>query len=619
MTHQTPAVDVRNSTQTGRRLPRLRMWAAAQYGIDVMSWAVAVVVALILRYEFTIQNIALPSALGLVAVLAFAHLLWGWPLRLFQRRYVYGSFEEVRAVTLVVLGATLTVGIPAVLFGPLFGLPRSSILIASPIAALLMFLSRYLVRLWRESHSGPGESAQPAIIYGAGYVGRVITQRLVTDSASAYRPVGLLDDDPAKQHGVIRDVRVLGTLDDLESVVGATNAETIIVAIAKADAKLLRRVAEVARPLGLAVKVVPPLDQILGDHSAVSDLRDMSIEDLIGRQPVDTNVESIADYLAGRRVLVTGAGGSIGVELCNQIRRFAPSELIMLDRDETGLQAAQLLVSGHGLLNTSEVVLADIRDAERVMEIFRQRRPDVVFHAAALKHLPMLQQYPEEAWKTNVLGTLNVLQAARAVGVRAFINISTDKAANPTSVLGHSKRVAERLTAWMGAETKRPYLSVRFGNVLGSRGSMLPLFTQMIESGGPLTVTNPEVTRYFMTIPEACQLVVQAGGIGKPAEVLILDMGEPVRILDVAKRMIEMSGKSIEIVFTGLREGEKLHEILVTEDEQDARPIHPKISHSRVPALAPADLDRAAWIAEMETSALTRDLAAIVSEPLPTR
>jgi FlaA1/EpsC-like NDP-sugar epimerase len=317
---------------------------------------------------------------------------------------------------------------------------------------------------------------------------------------------------------------------------------------------------------------------------------------LIGRNPVDTEVESIADYIAGKRVLVTGAGGSIGSELCRQISKFAPTELIMLDRDEAGLQMAQLGTVGHGLLHTRDVVLADIREPEALERIFQDRKPQVVYHAAALKHLPMLEQYPEEAWKTNVLGTLNVLQAARNADVETFINISTDKAANPTSVLGHSKRVAEKLTAWMGQETGRPYLSVRFGNVIGSRGSMLPTFRSLIEKGGPLTVTHPDVTRYFMTIPEACQLVVQAGAIGSPGEVLILDMGEPVKILDIAERMIEMSGKDIEITFTGLREGEKLHEELVGLGEGDERPFHPKISHALVNTLTPQDMNKVVWL-----------------------
>lgn len=267
----------------------------------------------------------------------------------------------------------------------------------------------------------------------------------------------------------------------------------------------------------------------------------------------------------------------------------------MLDRDETGLHGVQMMLSGHGLLNSSDVVLADIRDQEAIREIFDNRKPQVVFHAAALKHLPMLEQYPEEAWKTNVLGTLNVLEASKRIAVETFINISTDKAANPSSVLGHSKRLAERLTAWAAGRTGRSYLSVRFGNVIGSRGSMLPTFITQIENGGPVTVTDPEVTRYFMTIPEACQLVIQAGAIGRPGEALILDMGHPVKILDVAKRMISMSGRAVDIVFTGLRPGEKLHEELFGQEELGERPYHDKVTHTPVPPLEPAALDARLW------------------------
>lgn len=612
------AQESREGAQSRRiRTARLvdRIGPIGQYALDVGCWGFAVVGGVILRYELAIDRVTWPSIAALVIALALAHLAWAWPLGLFHRRYAFGSFEEVRALAIAVVCAAAVVAVPAVIFGPRVGIPRSTVFIAAPMALLLMFLVRYLLRVVLETRLAPGGSAEPAILYGAGYVGRVVAQRQLTDTASAYRPVALIDDDPAKQHIRIRNLSVLGTLNELDEVVEETGATTLIVTIAGADSSLIRRAADAARRSRLAIKVVPPLDHMLGDAASSTDVRDISIEDLIGRQPVNTNVESIASYLTGKRVLITGAGGSIGAELCRQISRFAPAELIMLDRDETGLQTAQMLVAGHGLLNTPDVVLADIRDVPALTRIFRERRPEVVFHAAALKHLPMLQQYPEEAWKTNVIGSLNVLKAAQSVGVLTYVNISTDKAADPTSVLGYSKRVAERLTSWMAAQTGRPYLSVRFGNVIGSRGSMLPLFTKMIENGGPITVTHPEITRYFMTIPEACQLVVQAGGIGRPGEVLILDMGEPVKILDVAKRMIEMSGKQIEIVFTGLREGEKLHEILVTEGEQDQRPIHPKISHSQVPPIDPANLDRDEWLDEIRVDTLPLRKEAVARQP----
>ncbi len=359
---------------------------------------------------------------------------------------------------------------------------------------------------------------------------------------------------------------------------------------------------------GLRVMVLPSLDEILNGKSTLGDVRDITIEDIVGRHPVDTRVESIAGYLDGRRVLVTGAGGSIGSELCRQISRFSTAELIMLDRDETALQDVQLSISGHGLLDSREVVLADIRDSAVLVEIFESRRPEVVFHAAALKHLPMLEQYPDEAWKTNVLGTQNVLDAAKRVSVDTFVNVSTDKAATPSSVLGHSKRLAERLTAWAAHELDARYLSVRFGNVFGSRGSVVPVFTQLIAAGGPVTITHPDVTRFFMTISEACQLVVQAGGIGSPGEVLVLDMGEPVKILDIAERMIALSGKDIEIVYTGLRDGENLHEALFGVGEEHVRPVHPKISHTHVPALNPLELT-------VDSVWSTSDSASVLGEP----
>jgi len=262
----------------------------------------------------------------------------------------------------------------------------------------------------------------------------------------------------------------------------------------------------------------------------------------------------------------------------------------MLDRDESGLHAVQLSIYGKGLLDTPDMVLCDIRDEQALDEVFALHRPDVVFHAAALKHLPMLEQYPDEGWKTNVLGTLNVLRAATRHGCSTFVNISTDKAADPTSVLGKTKRLAERLTAWYATTHCADYLSVRFGNVLGSRGSMLHTFTTQIKAGGPVTVTHPDITRYFMTIPEACELTIQAAAIGEGGEVLVLDMGQPIKILDVAKRLVASSRSAVDIVFTGLRPGEKLHEVLLSENELGERKRHPQISHVAVPPLDPAEV-----------------------------
>jgi dTDP-glucose 4,6-dehydratase len=576
---------------------RSAQWAyrVVQYSIDAEAWILAVAFAVLFRFDFEAERVNWFSV-GILVLLAVAlQAAVGWSLALYRGRHQHGAFDEAQTLLFTV------VIVASALFGVNFfflsanGLPRSTALVALPLAFVLMGGSRYLRRLFTERRVRPLESAERVLIYGAGQTGAYLLRRMLGDPASPYRPVGLVDDDPGKRNRRLSNVAVMGTGAELEAVAKRTAATAVVLCVARADADFIRKTSDAADKAGIRLMVMPLLSDILEEGMRLGDLRDVAIEDIIGRRPVDTEIASIAEYVAGRRVLVTGAGGSIGSELCRQLSKYAPRELIMLDRDETGLHGVQMMLSGHGLLNSSDVVLADIRDNEAIRAIFDNRKPQVVFHAAALKHLPMLEQYPREAWKSNVLGTLNVLKASEQVGVETFINISTDKAANPTSVLGHSKRLAERLTAWAADGTGRSYVSVRFGNVIGSRGSMLPAFIAQIEAGGPVTVTDPEVTRYFMTIPEACQLVIQAGAIGRPGEALILDMGQPVKILDVAKRMISMSGRAIDIVFTGLRPGEKLHEELFGQEERGERPYHDKVTHTAVPPLDPADLDYHRW------------------------
>lgn len=572
-------------------------WAhrVLQYAVDAEAWIIAITFAVLFRFDFVGSRVDWLSVgiITLVAILMQAALGWLWAL--YRGRHQQGAFHEAQTLLATVLSVAGVLFLVNLLFISPAGLPRSTALVALPVAFVLMGGSRYLQRLVMERKARPRESAQRTLVYGAGQTGAYLVRRMLSDSTSPYIPVGLIDDDPHKRHLRLSNVPVLGSHADLKSIAEQTQAVALVLCIARADADFIRYVSDKADEAGLRMMVLPLLSEILQGGMKLGDLRDVAIEDIIGRHPVNTEVESIAGYIAGKRVLVTGAGGSIGSELCRQLSTFSPKELIMLDRDESGLHGVQMTVSGHGLLDSNDVVLADIRDSASILEIFERRRPEVVFHAAALKHLPMLEQYPEEAWKTNVIGTLNVLMAARSVEAETFVNISTDKAANPTSVLGHSKRVAERLTAWCAAETGEAYLSVRFGNVIGSRGSMLPTFIAQIEGGGPVTVTDPDVTRFFMTIPEACQLVIQAGAIGRPGEALILDMGHPVKILDVAKRMIAMSGRDVEIVFTGLREGEKLHEELLGVSETDERPFHAQVTHTSVPPLNASDLDHKRW------------------------
>nr|WP_314841114.1 nucleoside-diphosphate sugar epimerase/dehydratase [uncultured Microbacterium sp.] len=575
----------------------------SRFALDGLAWSIAGLLVVLLRYDFVVPSGVWRLAAIVVIGLIAAHFAAGMLLHLYRGRYPNGSIEEVRAVGLTALVVGILLGAALLVWTRQPAEALRGALSATAIALILMLVFRYVSLVFNRSAKEATGGSRKVLVFGAGWVGQQLISRMLNETRDpVFSPVGLIDDDIKKRNLRVKGIPVLGTLSQLKAAVEVSGAKELVIAVGRADAVLLRRATDAGNAAGLNVLVLPELDKVLQGASRIRDLRDVSIEDLIGRQPVDTDVRSIAGYVTGKRVLVTGAGGSIGGELCRQLAQFGPETLIMLDRDESGLQGSQLSIAGHGLLDTEDVVLVDIRDVESLRAIFDRHRPQVVFHAAALKHLPMLEQYPEEAWKTNVLGTRNVLEAALDVDVDTFVNISTDKAANPSSVLGHSKRVAEKLTVWAANTSGRRYLSVRFGNVIGSRGSMLPMFRTLIEAGGPVTVTHPDVTRYFMTISEACQLVVQAGGIGRPGEVLILDMGEPVRILEIAKRMIAMSGEFIEIVYTGLRPGEKLHEELIGDDEVVERPFHPQIQHTSIGSITPTALDLRGWMSRLRVA-----------------
>ncbi|GAA1051946.1 hypothetical protein GCM10009570_05350 [Dietzia natronolimnaea] len=439
--------------------------------------------------------------------------------------------------------------------------------------------------------AGVAKDAERALVFGAGDGGLQLVRQLRRSEGSQFNPVGVLDDDAKKRHMVIEGVRVLGGRDELEELASKTGASTLLIAVPSLPSDDLINIRDRAETAGLRVLVLPPLDSMMRGRVAANELREINVNDLLGRKPAHLNQTQIAQYLRGKRILVTGAGGSIGSELCRQIVRFRPAELMMLDRDESGLHSVQLSIHDQAMLDGDDTILVSIRDRDSIAEIFTQRKPQIVFHAAALKHMPLLEHYPLEAVKTNVLGTLNLLDAASLSAVETFVNISTDKAANPSSALGTSKRIAERLTsARATVELGSKYVSVRFGNVLGSRGSVLTVFEKQITDGGPLTVTDPEVDRFFMTIPEACQLVLQAAAVGSSGDTLVLDMGEPIKIANVAKALIEQSGKQMEIVYTGLRDNEKLSEELFDDTEEPKISTeHEALSEVQVP---PVDLDR---------------------------
>jgi dTDP-glucose 4,6-dehydratase len=559
--------------------------------LDLCSWSIAAWVAVFLRFDFEIPQNFRQNLLQFIPFIGAVQLAIGLVGGLYRRRWRYGSIDEVAALVITSSATTVVVAVfNNWIFEPRL-LPMSAIWFAGVVGLVLMAGIRYAWRLLLERRSRPGINADRTIVFGAGDGGDQAIRAMLQAPHSPYLPVAILDDDPLKKRLSIKGVRVLGGSNEIAMVAKKVSATVLLVAIPSIDGEFLTQITKDAERCGLIVKVLPAVDQLLAGDISVDDIRDLTEADLLGRHQIALDLSSIAQYLTGRRVLVTGAGGSIGSELCRQLSKFNPKELMMLDRDESALHEVQLSITGSAMLDTPDVILCDIRDQIGLEKIFVARRPEVVFHAAALKHLPMLEQYPIEAFKTNVIGTLNVVRACKLVSVTRFVNISTDKAADPISILGYSKRIAEKITSTTTDGQTGVYVSVRFGNVLNSRGSVLTTFREQISRGGPVTVTHPDVTRFFMTIPEAVQLLIQAGALGSQTEVLVLDMGNPVRILDVAQRMIAQSQKKIEIKFSSLRVGEKIDEDRLGAGEDDRRPFHKLISHTNVPMMRIQDVE----------------------------
>ena len=546
-----------------------------------MAVSIALVMRSYLQAETDIQGVVKDSLIRVLPTVSVVQAATGYIVGIYRRRWRYGSFDEVKGLILSALITTIILWVIRFFDTSVDAFPRSAIIAGGIFGLFFTAASRYSWRLIREQLRRPSaQNSTKLLIYGAGEGGIQIVNTMLRNPSSQYLPVAFLDDNTKTHRLRISGVPVLGGRNEIAKVAQRTGASALLIAIPSADSTVVNEIVEIARNSKLNVKILPVVQSLDDRQVDAADIRDLTDEDLLGRRRVKIDLDEISQYLVNRRVLVTGAGGSIGSELCRQLVRFNPSEIIMLDRDESALHEVQLSIYGRALLDTPQTVLADLRDERAINEIFDSRKPQVVFHAAALKHLPLLERYPHEAYQTNVLGTATVLNAAQRTGVEVFVNISTDKAANPISVLGFSKKIAERLTADLASRTNQgKYISVRFGNVLGSRGSVLMSFRDQIAKGGPVTVTHRGVTRYFMTISEAVQLVVQAGAIGRTGEVLVLDMGKPVNIHDVAEQLVKNSGKPIKIEVVGLRVGEKVHEELFADGETDERPRHPLISH----------------------------------------
>jgi len=506
---------------------------------------------------------------------------------LYRRLWIYASTGELRLITVAVTTASvLTSGVMALLIvtrNVYPGMPRSALGIDWLLSLVLIGGSRFALRILAEQSMSARSSGKSkrAIIIGAGDAGALVVRELQKTAQLNLIPVGFLDDDPAKQKHSIHGVTVIGAVNDLSSAIDLHHVDEVIIAIPSAPGQLVRTINDVCRVKGIPSRTMPGIYELIGGKVSVNRLREVDITDLLRREPVRVNDEAVGAALEGKRVLVTGAGGSIGRELCRQIARRNPSQLVLLGHGENSIFEILLeLNQDYPNLSLSPVI-ADVRNAERLAQIFAQHQPQVVFHAAAHKHVPLMEVNIVEAITNNVIGTCNVVQAALSQNVERFVLISTDKAVRPSSIYGATKRLAEMIVLDASRSTPHAFSVVRFGNVLGSRGSIIPIFKNQIAGGGPVTITHPDMYRFFMTIPEAVYLVLQAASMENGGETFVLNMGEPVRILDLAEDLIRLSGlephRDIEISYTGIRAGEKLTEELWDEGTPLAKTLHPDI------------------------------------------
>lgn len=562
--------------------------------IEASIFAMAYTGAFLLRFEFTLTRNDLGQIMLILPWLIPLKLAVVFSFGLYKGMWRYSSLHDFWRLAEACLFSSL-LAITIVLFLHRFnGFSRAVFFLDCLLTFLMAGGARMVIRSYYAAKTGTkgqqffrlprfhsnSHGLKRILIIGAGGSGEKIVREINENPDLSYKIVGFLDDDLTKKGRAIHGVSVFGTVDSLPLVIKKHTIDQVFISIPSASGQEIRRIVAICENCKVCFKTLPAIGQIIDDKVSVKALRDVNYEDLLRRPPVSLDTAGIKDYLTGRKVMVTGAGGSIGSELCRQLIRFHPESLILVDAGEANLYDIQMELRHQLKFNNCNVVLARVENQRIMDEVFKSCRPDVVFHAAAYKHVPMLERNPWEAIFNNVLGSQVVMEMAAKYQVRRFVLVSTDKAVRPTNVMGTSKRVAELiLQSFQGNGTR--FMAVRFGNVLASSGSVIPLFRKQIEHGGPVTVTHPEVTRYFMTIPEAAQLILQAGALGEGGEIFVLEMGTPVKIADMAADLIRLSGKEpgkdIEVVFTGLRPGEKLYEELITHGEDVARTRHEKI------------------------------------------
>ncbi|MGI8925614.1 MAG: polysaccharide biosynthesis protein [Tepidiformaceae bacterium] len=547
--------------------------------LDALVVGAAYFAALLLRFDGEVPRANAEFVAKVLPLLALAFVAANLFAGVYRTIWAYGSLGDIIGLFRAVFAVT------ALTFGVNFwfderDLPLSVILMAGalifPGMAFVKMRARLLSRLpWASV------SARRLLIIGAGHTGQALCRQLQNSPGFNYQPFAYLDDDPRKQHTSVLGLRVLGPVQDLAQVLERQDVEVVAIAIPRATGATIRQVVAICQSRNIPVRIVPGVEKwVLGQgHDA---LREITLDDLLGREPVEVDYAACSHSVKGKVVLVTGAAGSIGAELCRQLLSFRPRELHLLDNNESGLHDLSLELAALSPETTIRLWIANIVDAPRVESVFRTVRPNLVYHAAALKHVPLMEMHPGEAFRVNVLGTLNLARAARTFQTGMFVLISTDKAVRPTSIMGATKRIAELLVLALARESELTnYAAVRFGNVMGSRGSVVPTFMRQIERGGPVTVMHPDMMRYFISIPEAVSLVIQAGTFGGHGNIYMLDMGEEINILELAERMIRLRGlrpgEDIEVVFTGPRPGEKLREELVADFEQMQATDHPKV------------------------------------------
>lgn len=541
-----------------------------------------------LRLDVSELPFYFPAALVMCAVAILIKIPVYFNFGLYRRLWVYASTSELRLITAAVTTASvLTAGVMLLLINFKLiqpGMPRSALGIDWLLSLIFIGGSRFALRILAEQSHTPRAALREAkhvLIIGAGDAGALVVRELQKSSQLNLIPIGFLDDDPAKQNHQIYGVSVMGKVNHLSKILDNQQVDEVIIAIPSAPGNIIRLVNEACRQKGISSRTMPGIYELIGGKVSVNRLREVDITDLLRREPVRVNDEKVGRALEGKRVLVTGAGGSIGSELCRQIARRNPAELVLLGHGENSIFEILLELQGSYSALKLTPIIADIRNMQRLDSVFKQHQPQIVFHAAAHKHVPLMEANPVEAITNNVIGTRNVVQAALDHNAERLVLISTDKAVRPSSIYGATKRLAEMIVLDAARRHKRAFTVVRFGNVLGSRGSIIPIFKNQIANGGPITITHPDMVRFFMTIPEAVYLVLQASSMQNGGEVFVLNMGQPVRILDLAEDLIKLSGlepnRDIEITFTGIRPGEKMAEELWDEGTPLAQTSHPDI------------------------------------------